>query len=518
MRSLKCLFAIIFAICTLLQLGLFRNTSAAPSKPVALYTVYLPGVSQGSRTTTTLPTTTPPPATPTPSPNPSPAPEPPANNGALFLEPDQKTAGPNMLTDAQGGLHTAYFYYISENEGGPHVVYSYCPSATQCSTSDKWARVSLPMLADEVQLQLTPDGHPRILSARSFVGTPSGIFLTYTYAECDQNCLDAANWSSVDVTAARQGYMLDPRELPRRYFALDRQGHPHFVFSDSGSNLGNGEQRYGSYIYGCDADCTVAENWSGSLYTHPDPNGGYRGDVVGSPVLKFTSTNQPRVFGQYFPALADFGFVTPISYFACDDGCDSDANWTRTDLTPRGNGPEPGWDLELDANDHPRAVVYHEETKDDTNQRLFYYQCDSNCTDASAWQAVNFELDQTIGRSPDLSIDAAGHPRIAHLVNHGALAYSECNNACDQAGNWQHNFAEKVEALDTTDPVAIPPSCAPGIWSNYGVSLALDPQGNPRIAYNAVYYANCLNLPHPGRPPTSGFQEIAHRVRVFYAK
>ena len=129
---------------------------------------------------------------------------------------------------------------------------------------------------------------------------------------------------------------------------------------------------------------------------------------------------------------------------------------------------------------------------------------------------MNLGLEQTIGRGAALELDAQGRPRISHLINHGTLAYSWCNATCDQTTSWQHALADKLQALDATDPVAIPPSCVPGGWSNYGPTFALDAQGNPRIAYNAVYYADCINLPHPGLPPTSGYQEIAHRVRVFF--
>src|SRR5215207_7236431 len=64
---------------------------AAPAAPQAgSNKVYLPMVARSGGTTT------PPKPTPTPRPNPTPTPSPVDESGALFMQPDQKTAGASL--------------------------------------------------------------------------------------------------------------------------------------------------------------------------------------------------------------------------------------------------------------------------------------------------------------------------------------------------------------------------------------------------------------------------------------
>jgi hypothetical protein len=48
--------------------------------------------------------------------------------------------------------------------------------------------------------------------------------------------------------------------------------------------------------------------------------------------------------------------------------------------------------------------------------------------------------------------------------------------------------------------------------------LALDSQGNPRIAYDASYKAYCQyqDPTDPTKPPTNEFREIWHSVRTIF--
>ncbi|HEU5090588.1 MAG TPA: hypothetical protein VFT99_24210 [Roseiflexaceae bacterium] len=506
MRPPKRISFLVPAVCALLLLVMLWQASSA-AEAVLNTRAFLPLVVAPSSN----------PSSPTPT---DPVPTPGGADGALFLEPGQKIASPTILADAQGGLHAAYYYYVAA-VNNPDAVYAYCPPpATQCLDAGNWQHVRVFGPVGEVQLQLTPAGQPRLLAASLTSGYAGRLLQTYQYAECDAGCLNAQNWHKADITTTQIGYIPDSRELTRRSFALDHAGRPRFVFYDFGSGDYPNE-RHGGFYYQCDAQCADASNWQGSRFTHVDPENESRSELVVSPVLKFTSANQPRVLGK-FNGLDGFDTTMYIAYFACDNGCTSDANWNRVAIAPSGSGPRPAWDLELDHSDRPRAVVYHEDVSGDTatSQQLVFYACDANCLDAGAWQNLNFNPDvpHNVGQGADLALDSQGRPRIAHLVNNGALAFSWCDGACLQAPNWRHVVAEDTPALDADGNVIIPTSCVQGVWDNYGASLVLDANDDIRIAYNASYQAQCPNLPpEPGDPPTNSFQEVAHSVRVFFS-
>jgi hypothetical protein len=493
---------VLLALCAVAFAGAQLTQPAAAQSGGERYRVYLPQV-RG--------TGNPSPQPPAPQP---PAPQPGGVDGAFFFEPEAKTASSSTAIDAQGGLHVAYYYYRSENEGGANVVYSYCaPPANRCTTEAGWQRVELFGPVESVQLQLTPEGKPRLLAEET--GLRNSIYLRtfYTYAECDENCLNAASWRSTEVDAVLAGYIPAPRETPRRNFALDRLGRPHFIASDFGSSVNN-ETRYGSFLYGCETACSDVANWTVAPFTPQNPDSG-RADYLDNAVLKFTAANQPRALGEYRPTNPDDGYVTQIAYFACDGACDDAMNWSMTPLSPRGDGPKPAWDLELTAEGQPRAVVFHESTGDERSYRLFFFQCAADCASESSWTTVNLALPEHVGLGADLALDSAGRPRVAHLSNSAILVYSWCQNSCGTSDSWLHGIAERPEALDAARVVVIPSGCVTGLWDNYGVSMALDPQGNPRISYDATYQAQCAHNPKPGQPPTAGFYEVAHLIRMY---
>ncbi len=491
------LVTLVFGLLASVRLPAPGVAHAAEPAQATGHTMYLPVVVRSGGTNTT------------------PAPTPPASaDGAFFFEPKTRTASPGVAVDAQGGMHMAYYHDISEDDGGAHGIYSYCPPpAAQCTTESRWQRVRLFGPANAVQLQLTPAGKPRLLAEDT--GLRNSVYLRtfYTYAECDQNCLNSAGWRSTEVATVLAGYIPDAREMARRSFALDRAGNPYLVVTDMGSNIDN-EPRYGAFLYRCTANCTDAANWTATGVTPRDPDSG-RGGSLESPVLRFTSANQPRILGVYYPAFNDGDTVSQVTYIACDAACDTPEHWSVTPVSARGNGPKPAWDLEITPQDQPRAVIYHEDTEDAVANQIVFFQCDAACTNAASWSSAHLGLPQEVGIGANLALDNAGRPRIAHLAQNGILVYSWCEQACASAENWLHGLAEQPAALDATKVVVIPSGCVPGIWDNYGVSLALDAQGNPRISYNATYQAQCAHNPKPGMPPTGGFYEIAHLVRMY---
>jgi hypothetical protein len=198
--------------------------------------------------------------------------------------------------------------------------------------------------------------------------------------------------------------------------------------------------------------------------------------------------------------------------------------------------------LALDAAGRPRFVFSDATTGEHAG--TYYMLCDSNCTEAAHWQPVKiFSIEV---EEPSLSITSDGLPRLAFRRDtepDARLGYAECNVSCEVAANWYaFTFASPIDASlssfslrltsggDTRIVLYTGAVEGEGKWepeqvyylacseecglSGYGwdisqlpnltgstpkdVTLALDSQNAPRIAYNggngvqsAMWYAWC---------------------------
>jgi hypothetical protein len=126
--------------------------------------------------------------------------------------------------------------------------------------------------------------------------------------------------------------------------------------------------------------------------------------------------------------------------------------------------------LTLSAEGKPRALLA-------TLLRVYYAQCDSDCSSAANWTVaaiVEHQGDQDVTGSA-LALDSAGHPR---FLMHTYLAYlgigqkapqtwfAQCDDACNTASSWR------------IDPIA------DQIW--YGSQLRYDAQGRAHVATGLV--------------------------------
>jgi hypothetical protein len=490
MRVAILLAVLIAAVCADAPAHVLHATPAAPQ---ASHAVYLPMIARGGS-----------PTTPPPTPPPTEA------SGALFMQPQKKIAGPSIKVDAQGGMHLAYYGAVPLADK-PAATYAYCPPpAAQCGDSRKWSFLSMGDQIDEVQLQLTPQGHPRLLLGYH---DTAKFLRVYIYGECDSNCTAGeSSWAFVAVTvrslnAASYGDIY----LPNRTFALDPQGRPAFAIYDN--NYVNVEPDHiGGYYFACQANCTQPGSWTETLFTHRN---GYNNELVSQPVLQFTSDGKPRILAMLYPlnGTGDNG----IYYFSCDGACDNSASWQRTLVADRGSGPYPTWDLALDGQNRPRVSFFKYDASDGTGQTLFYLWCDASCTSSGGWRMLNLGLPKGDGIGANIELDPNGRPRIAYLDSEN-LGYAWCDTNCTNAAGWRHGYADDDQTMEQEYPIARPVTCSAGIWDSYSPSFALDRQGNPRIAYDASYKAYCQyqDPTDPTKPPSNEFIEIWHSVRTVF--
>ncbi len=435
-------------------------------------------------------------------------PPPPPVQGAFFVDTRFKTSNASIQVDAQGGMHLAYYYYEPINNNAPTSgVYLYCPS--QCQQPTNWSGVGLGEQVNEIQLQLTPAGQPRVLFRAPSQSRPNGA--DYFYAACDQNCTDPTRWSVTYLTSNSGIGVIDllkDDSLPQRYFALDPAGRPRFVYNDGITG------HLGAFYAFCDEQCTDSANWFETKINKDNGNQGpFRDENFYYPVLAFTPQGQPRIVTDGVSMQDEFF----LYYLACDGGCEDGANWASLPLADRGNGANMSYDIALDQAGRPRIAFYQEALAGGQGERLYYIWCNGGCLDGNNWQGNDLGLTQKDGRGPDLALDTAGRPRLAYALYHaGGLGYSWCNANCEAPGAaWQHRVVESRANLMAAWTIPYPPHCNEGLWDGLTPSLALDGGGQPRIAYDTTYYARCIYVPETGEwKPWHEIHLVWRAVRV----
>lgn len=405
---------------------------------------------------------------------PTPTPTPPPGNsgeGALFLDRTRQTNSAYIKVDGSGRMHVAYAAFGLDSNNQSAAYYRTCqPATTDCSQVANWPGIALSNDVQEVQLQLTAVGQPRMLLK---TGSGSGYF---QYAACDNNCTNPAQWSLINV-AYHDVVDMSLWDYGQNYFALDGQGRPRFIYFDN-----QGSQHWGSYYVFCDSNCTNPANW---YETRLDQGGNANYEMFVYPSLAFTVNGQPRVISYIS---TPFG-PSVVYYLQCNSNCADPANWERVALFDRGSG-HAFWVLRLDSSDRPRLAFYQGAFDGGAGEKLYYIWCNGNCLNFDNWDGYDLELGQGIGQYPDLLIDGQNQPHLAFQINPTTgLAYAHCTANCQSGGSvWQAFMAEESSVLDADFPIAPPIGCGASYWyGGYRPSLALDGAGNPRIAYDAEH-------------------------------
>ena len=384
----------------------------------------------------------------------------------LWFFTDNNTDGASIAVDAAGGVHMGFSAYTAVGGAWP-AYYAYC--ASNCANSASWTTTSVGNLGvwgGYTRLALDTAGHPRLLwYSQTLVSTP-GVF---QYAECDTACTNAANWAKVTLATASNYPSYS------RYFALDQQGRPRYLYTDTNTD------HTGAYYDYCDANCTSAAQWHevqiNSAFLLFDFSLAF--DTTGGAHLAYRdATNYPDRLG----------------YAECA-ACDNAAGWQSTLLVNIGSGA--AFSFRLDAQNRPRLAFYTGYLGSDNpnNNVLAYAWCNAACTLESNWDNYALGLPTHYGSKVDLALDQQGHPHMAYYVDNAStswvLGYAVCTANCeDHTAAWQTQFVETSDDLDASDPIPLKSGCSVSSWLEVGhtPSLTLDAGGNPRIGYTAKHY------------------------------
>lgn len=430
---------------------------------------------------------------------------------AMFLAPTWRTSNANVVVDAAGGEHVAFYYYELKIEDRPtHAIYAYCPR--QCDKGENWKSIAFfqGKLVNEVQLALNNAGKPRLLIRTTSDSVPTGN--DFYYAACDGDCTQANQWSMTYIRSNGSTAPLEFKDddLPQRTFALDPAGNPRFLYLDGrNSSLGM------FYNY-CDSQCDQKTSWQQVRINKVVESPQYRDDNFYYPTLTFTSDGRPRVVTADFFPLDDSD--PGVAYIECNDNCGQSESWQAVKVALRGSGAQASADLELDADNRPRIAFYQEGLLEGKGNKLFYLWCDDNCLDSTQWQQRDVGLNTLDGQEPDLELDSAGRPRIAYADwDEGGVGILWCNEACETANaQWQNKLLEDRAKLYQAWPVVYPPHCDCGVWDGNTPKLVLRGNGDPQLAYDGTYHARCFydDNPTDNNPPTMEFHLIERSARL----
>jgi hypothetical protein len=323
-----------------------------------------------------------------------------------------------------------------------------------------------------VRLVLDPAGRPRLMLYGP-IPDPDWPRMRYQYAVCNSGCTQNSSWTittiatPIEPTATRE-------YNNNRYFALDRQGHPAFIYTDTIQN-----NHPGTFYMSCQSNCTNADQWTETTLTSAA--------LFDKPSLAFSPEGFPRLaFG-----IMDGDQNLLLAYTQCNQNCTDGANWPGVLLSQIHGSAK--FNLQVDSKGQPRlgffSGSYAAIPFEDRN--LYYLWCDSDCTFAAEnWFLADVDLPVGSGDGVDLALDTQNRPRMSFETGNQGLGYAWCNSNCESGeATWKSRDVEPQAALSDDFEVLPVQRCSVSTWFNgQRTSLALDPAGNPRIAYDAQHW------------------------------
>jgi hypothetical protein len=380
------------------------------------------------------------------------------------------TYGASVAVDSQSGIHVVYAIYTgTDDQGQQPATYAYCPA--YCGEKVSWSFTHLGEAVQDARITLDPAGKPRlILYGPTY--DPIWPRMRYQYAACDAGCSNNASW--VITTIATPIEPTATREFNNNhYFAMDRQGRPAFIYTDTIQN-----NHPGTFYMSCQANCTDAAQWTETTLT--------TGALFDKVSLAFSPGGQPRLAFGFFDANSDLY----LSFAQCDANCTDGANWSGTALTQIHGSAK--FNLAVDGSGRPRLGVYSGTYAYDPFQagKLLYIWCDSGCSAAQNWFFAETGVSNGSGDGVDLALDQSNRPRMSFETAAQALGYAWCDTNCESgSAAWQSQEVETQADLADNYEVLPIHRCTVSTWFNgQRSSLALDSAGNPRIAYDAQHW------------------------------
>jgi hypothetical protein len=445
----------------------------------------------------------------------------------------------NVTTFAGGSGYRIFIPLIARSQGQPPVINSF--SAIPASITPGGSSTLSWNVAGATSLSITP-GIGMVTGSSKQV-SPAATTEYTLVATNAYGSTSAKTIVTVGSTTTSGSFFIVPapeidRPTSHPTIGVDANGGVHVAFTpDSATTQDPTRPAYYAY---CSANCTSASAFSRVSL----------GDHVEYANLSLNAAGQPRLLLRLRA-----GSMFAYQYWACDGNCTSTAQWISGTVAyayarPSASGEPFSRFFALDAAGQPRLVYYDEgENLDDPHRGVYYTGCDSNCTSAANWAELQL-LQDSDAQQFDLALSATGQARMAYVSYDEDnldwyVAYAECHTGCFTLANWSTTrlvdtvsasvteFATFSLRVDSTGHPrlalytgtglggTLTPNTLYYLWCDAasctgnqmwqaldlnlpdyngedGVSLALDNQDRPRIAYHAglttgdgLYYTHC---------------------------
>ncbi len=383
------------------------------------------------------------------------------------------TRAPKLVVDGSGGLHAIYPAYA-----GGDAYYAYCPDG--CGDENALGVVELPADGTVVNamLAVTPDGAPRVLLS---------TMLEVTWAQCDADCTDAANWRS-EVIVEHGGDL----EVSGNALALDDNGRPRFIAHTYLALLGIGQKPPQTFLFQCDDDCS-------------DP-GSWRMDSIADQIWQMSQLRYDAGGRAHLATVVvdvDSGGPTGrlAAYLECEAGCESDAGWQGIGLMSAFENDaqqiQPAIAMALTEGGGPRVALLG--ALDGGARGLVYFECDDDCVEDNWGAALISDQDQ-LGAGVDVVVDALGRPRVAFTLADNIGVYLCDDQPCtSETATWDLSKVEFASDLPQDD-VILWPNCTLDAWVLHQPSLVID-DGFAFVGYQATDLSGGLQTTDPTKPP-----------------
>lgn len=369
----------------------------------------------------------------------------------------------SLVHGSDGTLHLLY----SAGDNPFTVEYARCSS--HCDTASAWTVTVIEQgspMVERTRLAIGPDGR---LHARFDLMATSQEPI---YATCLSQCEDAGNWQKVNLAGVLGG---TSGELWGDPLVVDAQGRPSFISSD---------QRFPADIRlnTCTSNCAVASNWTSGVIR----SDGRKSSMVAQGTALHHLIND----GQGM-----------LRYRTCASDCTNPTSWTES---------EPLFAHDID---QPTAIVvteqggirlaYNQGTAASSqspqvkaqDDRLLYWECDTDCMRASSWSGVALGLNA--GQSGLAMAEYNGAMVLAHSQGL-ELTTSICAGDCATGDNWQSFVLDSQQQMTAdVNPYSVrnctnnntPPDYA--TWFPEDPSVVVLPSGTVAYAYGMWMNRQC---------------------------
>jgi hypothetical protein len=386
------------------------------------------------------------------------------------------TAAPSIEVDKQGGIHAVYPAFINGN-----AFYAYCPAS--CSGPDQMKVVELKTdgTVHNAMLALDSEGRPRVLlssALKVYYSAPTGDFT------------DPGSWT-LSVIIDHNG----EREVTGEAFALDPRGRPRFIMHTYKAYLGVGQKPPQAFYVACDDGCTTPAAWKVSKIAD---------QMWRSSSLRFDANGVAKLATVVTMGASETSSGTPTgAYVECAASCESEASWKGIGLAPTYESEleavrvTPAISLALTKSGAPRVLLLGQ--TDLGKKNLTYLQCDSNCT-GEGWTGSRLSDHPKLGAGLDLVLDANDHPRFVHTLDYNiALAYCDQDNCAAEDAKWELSKVEYGGEMKP-DEIFLYENCNVSAWFLHSPSIALTPDGRPRVGYQARDISGGWSNPDKTKP------------------